>query len=189
VLFSVNFCYPWRLQCAVLQLVYDDRWESSLICTNSCQQCYPLMWAVLQRYPHLLALPLTSTEDPFWAHCNTNHEAFFIHIVGVMGLNLVLKHLWMQEIKVQLVLSSAVGIVALRINSRGPFWDEMITVLANKVVHPGLAYAVRVKVQGKIFDHGSRWRQRSLCKFLNIAYELCFLLWTESKLGGVFCFP
>jgi hypothetical protein len=65
----------------------------------------------------------------------------------------------------------------------------MITVLANKVVHPGLAYAVRVKVQGKIFDHGSRWRQRSLCKFLNIAYELCFLLWTESKLGGVFCFP
>jgi hypothetical protein len=36
-------------------------------------------------------------------------------------LNVILKHLQIQEIKVQLLLCSAVGVVALRIDSRGLF--------------------------------------------------------------------
>jgi hypothetical protein len=64
----------------------------------------------------------------------------------------------------------------------------MIAVLADKVVHPGVTHAVGIAVQGKISDHVSYWRQRSLCKVFNIAYKLCFLLWVEGKLGVVFLF-
>jgi hypothetical protein len=58
----------------------------------------------------------------------------------------------------------------------------MIAVPANEAVHPGVTHAVGIEVQGKFFDYGSHWTQRSLCKVFNIAYELGFLLWVECKL-------
>jgi hypothetical protein len=42
-----------------------------------------------------------------------------------------------------------VRIVVLGINFRGPFADEMIAVLADKAVHPGVTHAVGIEVRGK----------------------------------------
>jgi hypothetical protein len=120
-----------------------------------------------------------STEDPFWAHCYTNHEAFFVHIVGVMGLNLILKHLWMQKIKVQLVLSPAVGVVALRIDLREPFWDEIITLLVDEAVHPGLAHRLSNDLWRKVSYHSSCRRQALAREPFNILYQSGFLVFVE----------
>jgi hypothetical protein len=78
--------------------------------------------------------------------------------------------------------------VALGIDSRGLFADEMIAVPADEAVHPGVTHAVGIEVRGEISDHVSCWRQRSLCKVFDIAYELGFLLWVKGKLGVVLRF-
>jgi hypothetical protein len=78
--------------------------------------------------------------------------------------------------------------MALGIDSRGPFVNKMIAVPANEAVHPGVTHAVGIEVQGEISDHVSCWRQRSLCKVIHIAHELCFFMWVEGKLGVVLRF-
>ena len=79
-------------------------------------------------------------------------------------------------IKVRLVFSPTISVIALGINSRGLFVDKIITILANEAVYLGVTYAIRIKVQGEISNHVSCQRQRSLCKVFDIAYELYFLL-------------
>jgi hypothetical protein len=80
-----------------------------------------------------------------------------------------------QLIKVQLVLSSAVRVVAVRIDSYSLLRDEICIVLVQKAVHLGLAYRLPSNRGREISNYSSRRRQRFPRVVFNMLYECCFL--------------
>jgi hypothetical protein len=68
--------------------------------------------------------------------CNTNVEAFLMHIVGIFDVNAMLLHLCVKQFEVELVLERQVSFVPLTINSGAPFDSKLVSVAMEKPSNP-----------------------------------------------------
>ena len=98
-----NISHPLRLYRTVCRLVDQPRRQRSPIRTDRSDSCYLVSRAILEGSGNLFALPLAACEDSFRAPDHTYHEALFVHIVAIVGQDLMLLYLAVQELKVELV--------------------------------------------------------------------------------------
>jgi hypothetical protein len=98
------------------------------ICTHASQDSNPFVRPILERRGDSLLLSKLPGKDAFGAPGDAHKEAFFIHIVHILFLNLVLLHFVMQQFEVGLVLVFAISFIAISVHPSGPSGRKEVLV-------------------------------------------------------------
>jgi hypothetical protein len=120
------------LQPATLEagnLLKNQDWRQSLaIRVHRSQNSNPFARPILERRGDSLLLTKLPGKDAFGAPGDAHKEAFFIHIVHILFLNLVLPHFVMQQFEVGLVLVFAISCIAISVHPGGPSGRKEVLV-------------------------------------------------------------
>jgi hypothetical protein len=125
---------------------------------HTSQDSNPFARAILERRGDSLLLPKLPGKDAFRAPGDAHKEAFFIHIVHILRLNLVLPHFVMQQSEVGLVLFFAVSFMAISVHPGSPSARKEGLVPVQKSGNPRVGAWLPSNITAKISYRGSRRR-------------------------------
>ena len=134
----------------------DQGWRQSLaIRAHASQDSNPFARAILERCRDSLLLLRLPRKDAFRAPGDAHKEAFFIHIVHILFLNLVLPHFVMQQFEVGLVLVFAISFIAISVYPGGPSGRKEVLVSVQKSGNPRVSAWLPSNITAKISYYSS----------------------------------
>jgi hypothetical protein len=98
--------------------------------TDCCQNCYPLSATILQGCCHLLLLPKLFRKDAFRSRSLAKEEAFLVHVVHILSVNVVLLHFCVKKIEVCTIAMLSVSLKAIAIDTSSVFQRKLVAVLS-----------------------------------------------------------
>jgi hypothetical protein len=151
----LHIFYPGVLYVLRVSRVYKSWRQRSTISANTRQQAYPLAITILEHLLKLLLLKQPFAEDPLLSANSSNHEAFLVHIVGMLRLHFVEVNLATQLFKVHLVLITRVSSVALAIYRSAPLGCKLIIVSVEEASNLALRDRVSSNIRRVILHYFS----------------------------------
>ena len=75
-------------------------------------------------------------KDAFRSQSLAEEEAFLVHVVHILSVNVVLSHFRVEEIEIYAVTMLSVSLKAIAIDTDGVFWTKLVAVSSQESLNP-----------------------------------------------------